>query len=97
MYEEFPMMHGVAPARGTIPSSPGPGGGRGLKSPIRRCIEYKEIKYEEGTEEDARRKREYGFQEGITRMMEENSLDYNNLHWRQEERSGKKVMYFTLW
>jgi hypothetical protein len=102
MYEEFPMIFGAAPSRGTIPGRMNRPGGR---KPVTRYIEYKNvghmnraddgIKVEDKTAREELQQRIV--QNGVMGMMQLDGLDYNNLNWREEEREGKHIMYFTLW
>lgn len=104
MYEEFPIVYGSAPSRGTIPEAMGYLGSRGAlvdkKTVVRKCIEYPEGDVEELNEDGTMSvwsRSESLVRDDIMSMMETNPLNYNNLNWKEEKKDGKKVVYFTLW
>lgn len=108
MYEEFPVIFGAAPSRGTLPGAVGHVGRRGAavegRNVMRRRIEYLDTAEEEEEWDDGgrgtvkrRNMSEDVLRNDIMRMMEASPVNYNNLNWREEQQDGKNVVYFTLW
>ncbi len=109
MYKDFPQIYGMAPATQTLPGTMrnyffGEGRGKRGKSPVQRVIEFGTDGDEAGgVREGKGRGKRKGSESGgmgqdrIRRIIEDYSVDYDNLHWREEQRGGQKVMYFTLW
>lgn len=99
MYQEFLVVYGLAPSRGAIPGTLGLVGARGAavegKRVVRRCVELTDAGDEmnggKGMLDEKVRESD------VRTMVEADTVDYSNLHWRQEKRDGKTVAYFTLW